>query len=136
MNIFKRIREILEEFIPFIRKESRLSDSINYKDIEPELTKIIDKQKTERKKAIEQKPNGFTELTSKQESLINEKSKILNITNSEQDYAELQKLNRQIELLETKRLLQARKSFEINQIDEALLKILKKEIQPIDFGGI
>lgn len=29
--------------------------------------------------------------------------------------------------------MQTSKSFEINQIDEALLKILKKEIQPIDF---
>ena len=47
MNIFKKIWEMLEEIIPFIKKETRPSDIINFKDIEPELTKIIDKQKTE-----------------------------------------------------------------------------------------
>jgi len=134
MNIFKRIREIIEELIPFIKKEPRPSYIINFKDIEPELTKINDKLKTERKKAIEQvKQNGFIKLSLNQESLINKKSKILNIANSEKDYVELQKLIHHIEMLETARLLQSDNSFEINKIDEKLIKTLKKEIQSIEY---
>ena len=134
MNIFKRIREIVEKLIPFMKKEPRPSDIIYFKDIELELNKIIDKQKTERKTSIEQlKQDRFIKLTLNQQSLIDEKSKILNIANSEIDYEELQKLNHQIELLETAKLLQVGNSFEINKIDEKLIKALKKEIQSIEF---
>ena len=134
MNVLKKIREMLEELIPFIKKETKPADIINFKDIEPELTKITDKQHSLRKKVIkETKQNKILKLTTEQESLVIEKIKIINFTNSEQEYEEIRKLVYQIELLETNKLLQERIIFKIKQVDFELTEKLKSEIQTFEF---
>jgi len=134
MNIFKRIREKLEELIPFLKKENKPSGIIYFKDIEPALTVIRDKQQTARKKAIEGiKQGNILKLTSEQESLVIEKSKTLNIINSEQKFEELKNIVYQIEILETNKLLQEQIIFEIKQVDSELIEKIKREIKPFEF---
>lgn len=134
MNIFKRIREKLEELIPFFKKEKKPSGIIDFKDIEPALTEIRDKQQTARKKAIEGiKQGNILKLTSEQESLVIEKSKTLNIINSEQKFEELKNIVYQIEILETKKLLQEQIIFKIKLVDSELIENIKRKIQPVEF---
>lgn len=134
MNIFKRIQEKLEKLIPFIKREKKTSDIIKFKDIEPALTEITNKQQTIRKKAIKEiQQQEITNLNTEQESLVIEKSKTLNITNSEQEFEELKKIVYDIELLETNKLLQEQIIFEIKQVDSELIEKVKRKIQPIEY---
>jgi hypothetical protein len=134
MNILKRIRDKLEELIPFFKKEKKPSGIIYFKDIETALTLIRDKQQTARKKAIEGiKQRNIIKLTSEQESLAIEKSKTLNITNSEQEFKELKNIVYQIELLETNKLLQEQIIFKIKHVESELIEKLEREIETIAF---
>lgn len=137
MNIFKKIARIIEKYIPFIKWNSQ-TIVVTFQDIQPEILKIEQKQKIERKEILESPKENRQKrieiLAPKQKKLIEQKCKILNITDSEQDLEIFNNLNSQIELLESNLILQGQINFYIKPIDAERLSVISEEIKVVEYS--
>ncbi|WP_233901194.1 DarT ssDNA thymidine ADP-ribosyltransferase family protein [Tenacibaculum piscium] len=137
MNIFRKIAKIIKGYIPFI-KWGKKTNVVTFQDVQPKILKIEQKQKIEREQVLakETKPpqKKINALTPKQEKLIEQKSEILNIIDSEEELEIFKKLNSQIELLELNLTLQRQINFNIKSIDTEKLSIISEELKLVEYS--
>tara|TARA_B110000967_G_C18897589_1_gene571913 strand:+ start:147 stop:1727 length:1581 start_codon:yes stop_codon:yes gene_type:complete len=137
MNIFRKIARTIVKHIPFFQWKKQ-TNIVTFEDVQTEILKIEQKQKRAIKEIIERKkensPKRIETLAPKQKKLIDQKCKILNITNSEQELEILKKLNIQIELLESNLILQGQINFIIKPIDAERLSVISEELKLIEYS--
>lgn len=131
MNIFRKIAKIIERYIPYI-KWGKNTNVVTFQDVQPKILKIEQKQKVEREQVLAKETKilqkRITTLKPTQTKLIEQKSKIQNIINSDQELEIFINLNNQIELLESNLILQRQIDLIIKTIDTEQLAIISKKI--------
>lgn len=137
MNIFRKIASTIKKYIPFIKWDSH-TNVITFQDVQSEILKIEQKQKTEREEVLvkqtENPQKRIELLTLAQKKLIAKKSEILNIIDSEQELEIFKNLNSQIELLESNLILQGQINFNIQPIDAERLSVISEELKVIEYS--
>ena len=128
MSIFSRIRKRIESIFSNIIGEKQ-EKSITYSDIIGDLTQITKKQESERKTLVEKVEDSIVyDLSENQIELIEKKSKILDIRNSQNDFEKFKEINYEIERLETNIILQSKIKFTPTKIDNELINLLSAQL--------
>ena len=128
MSIFSRIRKRIESIFSNIIGEKQ-EKSITYSDIIGDLTQITKKQESERKTLVEKVEDSIVyDLSENQIELIEKKSKILDIRNSQNDFEKFKEINYEIERLETNIILQSKIKFTTTKIDNELINLLSAQL--------
>lgn len=137
MNLFNKILRAIEKYIPFAEIVSQL-EVLYSKGNESEIVNIENKLSKERIKilkfSIENRQRKIESLTDKQKKLIDQKCKILYISEFKNRLKIFNNLSEEIELLESNLILQNQINFNIEPVNTRKLTILSEGLKVVDYS--